>query len=66
MAKRGGNLHQTKLRKIDGDIKVLRNELQKALAVEDKDIAINQLTRHIIIKGWRKPEVTKFLEQKHF
>lgn len=51
LAKRGGNLKQTRLRKIEGDIGKLKQDLQKALGiVEDKEIQINQLTKHIIIK----------------
>lgn len=51
LAKRGGNLKQTRLRKIEGNILELKADLQQALGiVEDKDIQINQLTRHIIIK----------------
>lgn len=51
LAKRGGNLKQTRLRKIEGDIGKLKQDLQKALGIaEDKEIQINQLTKHIIIK----------------
>ena len=50
LAKRGGNLHQTRIRKIDGSIMDLRNDLQQALGLEVDHITINQLTRHIIIK----------------
>lgn len=52
LRKRGGNLHQTRLRKIEGNINVLRKDLQMALLLEEKDIFINQLTRQIIIKVW--------------
>ncbi|KAH8595273.1 putative 54S ribosomal protein IMG2, mitochondrial [Bisporella sp. PMI_857] len=48
--KRGGNLHQTKVRKIEGNIKALRSDLLQALRLEEKDIMINQLTQQIIIK----------------
>ena len=50
LAKRGGNLHQTRIRKIDGSINDLRNELQVALGLKEEHIVINQITRHIIIK----------------
>lgn len=50
LAKRGGNLHQTRVKKIEGDIAALRRELQLALVIAEEDIKINQLTRHIIIK----------------
>ncbi|KAI9743328.1 MAG: hypothetical protein M1818_003174 [Claussenomyces sp. TS43310] len=66
LRKRGGNLHQTKLRKIEGNLKALRAELQAALELGDKDVVINQLTKQIIIRGHRKPEVAKFLEERHF
>ncbi|MCJ1471429.1 hypothetical protein MMC13_000068 [Lambiella insularis] len=65
-AKRGGNLHQTRIRKIEGSINDLRNELQEALELREEQIVINQLTRHIIIKGWMKAEVDKFLEERRF
>ena len=48
--KRGGNLKQTRLRRIEGNINILRLDLQKALGVEDKEITINQLTQQIIVK----------------
>jgi len=55
-------LKQTKLRRIEGDINVLRTDLQIALGVEEKEVTINQLTKHIIVKGHKKNEVVKFLE----
>ena len=50
LAKRGGNLRQTRLRKVEGDIARLKTDLQEALSLEDEHIKINHLTRHIIIK----------------
>ncbi|KAL8998461.1 MAG: hypothetical protein Q9169_002498 [Polycauliona sp. 2 TL-2023] len=50
LAKRGGNLLLTRLRKIDGDITRLKEELQQALGLKQEQISINQLTKHIIIK----------------
>lgn len=50
LAKRGGNLHQTRVRKIEGDIMALRDDLRQALCLKEEHITINQLTRHIIIK----------------
>jgi len=66
MAKRGGNLHQTRIRKIEGSLEDLRADLQRSLALENKHIAINQLTKQIIIKGWKKKEVAVFLSQQRF
>lgn len=50
LAKRGGNLKQTKIRRIEGNINVLRTDLQQALGVDEKEVVINQLTQQIIIK----------------
>jgi len=66
LSKRGGNLKQTKLRRIEGNINVLRTDLQKALGLEEKDVMINQLTQQIIVKGHKKFEVLKFLEDHKF
>lgn len=49
-AKSGGTRKETKLRKIEGDIDTLRIQLRDALMMNDKDININRLTNHIIIK----------------
>jgi large subunit ribosomal protein L49 len=40
----------TKLRKIEGDVNVLRSDLQKALGLTEQQVVINQLTRQIIVK----------------
>jgi large subunit ribosomal protein L49 len=53
LAKRGGNMKLTKLRRIEGDVNVLRKDLQLALGMDEKDVVINQLTRHIIVKVFR-------------
>jgi large subunit ribosomal protein L49 len=50
MAKRGGNMKLTKLRRIEGDVTALRNDLREALGMDEKEVTINQLTRHIIVK----------------
>ncbi|KAL9014324.1 MAG: hypothetical protein Q9173_001032 [Seirophora scorigena] len=51
LAKRGGNLLLTRLRKVDGDIMQLKLHLQQALDLRPEEISINQLTRHIHIKS---------------
>ncbi|KAL8797588.1 MAG: hypothetical protein Q9195_000405 [Heterodermia aff. obscurata] len=66
LAKRGGNLRQTRLRKVEGDLARLRTDLQDALNLESEHIKINQLTKHIIIKGWRQADVAKFLIDRQF
>ncbi|RAL64718.1 hypothetical protein DID88_001749 [Monilinia fructigena] len=64
LAKAGGNLKQTKIRKIEGDIMKLKDQLEEAFF--NKEIRVNQLTKQIIIKGWCKPEVEKFLVARNF
>jgi len=53
----------TKLRRIEGDVNALRNDLREALGMDEKEVTINQLTRHIIVKGHKKPEIEKFLKE---
>lgn len=48
--KRGGNLRQTKVRKIEGNIQALREEMRSAMGLQEEHIAINHLTKHILIK----------------
>jgi large subunit ribosomal protein L49 len=50
LSKRGGNLKQTRVRRIEGKIAVLRAELQELLKVDESEVTINQLTQQIIIK----------------
>lgn len=64
--KRGGNLHQTIVRKIDGRREVLRDELRMALGLEDKNCIINGLNGHIIVKGHLKKEIVNFLRERRF
>ncbi|KAG4026338.1 hypothetical protein MFRU_042g00660 [Monilinia fructicola] len=64
LAKAGGNLKQTKIRKIEGDIMKLKEHLEDAFF--NKEIRVNQLTKQIIIKGWCKPQVEEFLVERNF
>ncbi|RFU30848.1 hypothetical protein B7463_g5487, partial [Scytalidium lignicola] len=66
LAKAGGNQKQTKLRRIEGNISALKSDLQQELGLGEKEVVINQLTKQIIIKGWKKPQVAKFLEERQF
>lgn len=44
-------MHITKIKHIEGDIDALKADLQRTLKLQDaKDVVINQLTRHIIVK----------------
>lgn len=50
LAKRGGNLRQTRIRKIEGDVDLLRSEIQTMLGIEEHLVTINRLTGHILVK----------------
>lgn len=50
LAKRGGNLHQTRIRKIEGDVEKLKDEVTRALGIREDLVVINRLTGHIVIK----------------
>jgi len=52
----------TRLKRIEGDVNALRNDLREAFGMDEKEVTINQLTRHIIVKGHKKPEIEKFFE----
>lgn len=62
--KRGGNLHQTTVRKITGDLQALRDELKLYLDKQDKDIRVNVLTKHVVVKGHHVPEVIEYLKAR--
>ncbi|OQE31018.1 hypothetical protein PENFLA_c002G02972 [Penicillium flavigenum] len=71
VTKAGGTKQLTKLQKTEGDLDALRNDLASALGVVDgnkpnSDVTLNRLTGHIIVKGWRKPEIVNFLQERRF
>ncbi|KAJ9647163.1 54S ribosomal protein img2, mitochondrial [Coniosporium tulheliwenetii] len=66
LAKSGGNLHQTRIKKIAGDVRALRQDVQKLLGLSEKDVMVNSVTQHVVVKGWYKDEIVKFLESKSF
>ncbi|KAB8232814.1 hypothetical protein ETB97_000144 [Aspergillus alliaceus] len=74
VTKAGGTKQQTKIQKTEGDLDALRNDLAQYLGLESgeprtpksSDITINRLNGHIIVKGWRKPEIQKFLLERNF
>ncbi|KAJ5135180.1 uncharacterized protein N7515_004458 [Penicillium bovifimosum] len=71
VTKAGGTKQLTKIQKTEGDLDALRNDLACALGVVDgnkpnPDVTLNRLTGHIIVKGWRKPEIVNFLQERKF
>lgn len=66
LAKRGGNLKLTRVRKIDGKTESLRDELRTALGLREEEGWINRITGQIMLKGWWKGEVVQFLRERRF
>ncbi|KAH7028891.1 mitochondrial large subunit ribosomal protein-domain-containing protein [Microdochium trichocladiopsis] len=64
--KRGGNLKTTEIKMVDGNIASLKEDLKAALELGNGDIAFNNTTRHIVIKGHKKPQVINFLNNMGF
>ncbi|KAJ5155529.1 Ribosomal protein L49/IMG2 [Penicillium capsulatum] len=68
VTKAGGTKQLTKIQKTEGDTEALRSDLAQALGVDMRspDVSINRLNGHIIVKGWRKPEIVQFLKERNF
>ncbi|KAJ5239484.1 Ribosomal protein L49/IMG2 [Penicillium chermesinum] len=68
VTKAGGTKQLTKIQKTEGDLDSLRNDLALTLGIDlrSPDVSINRLNGHIIVKGWRKPEILKFLQERNF
>ncbi|KAK2802763.1 hypothetical protein FQN51_004291 [Onygenales sp. PD_10] len=68
VTKAGGTKQETKIQKTEGDMDALCSDLALTLGIEkgSKDISINRLNGHIIVKGWRKPEILQFLLDRKF
>ena len=67
LAKGGGTKRLTRLRKVSGDLHALKKDLTTALGLEGgmtnrrgekvDGVSINWHTRHVVVRGWRGPEV---------
>lgn len=66
LAKSGGTKKLTQIRKITGDILVLRQELKDHLGLKEDDIAINHLTQQVLVKGWKRADVCEYLRNQYF
>ncbi|TKX24632.1 54S ribosomal protein img2 [Elsinoe australis] len=64
--KAGGNKKLTRIRRIDGNVEALRNEVQNHLQLKREDCVINQLTKQVVVKGHVKPQLEAFLQAKKF
>lgn len=66
LRKRGGNLRQTRVKKIAGSVEKLRDALLEELGVPEKECVINRTTGHVVIKGFHKPRIETFLKARKF
>lgn len=66
LRKRGGNLKMTRVKKVDGRVETLREELRGVLGVGEKDVVVNGVTGHVMVKGHWKPVIERFLRERRF
>lgn len=59
-------MHQTRIRKIEGDVDALRRELVDTLGKDEKEIVINRLTGHIIVKVSHYMDEQRESDEKFF
>ncbi|KAL9105744.1 MAG: hypothetical protein Q9227_009132 [Pyrenula ochraceoflavens] len=76
-SKSGGNRHVTILRRLDGDLDQLKDHLVVGLGLLTKrrekmkgrvvePVVVNRVSRQLVIRGWRAPEVRKWLGERGF
>ncbi|EMR08313.1 hypothetical protein PNEG_03154 [Pneumocystis murina B123] len=64
--KGGGTKHLTLIRKVEGNAHELCKKLEKDLKLSQKELFVNNLTKHVIIKGSRVNEVKEILIKDGF
>ncbi|KAI0838509.1 mitochondrial large subunit ribosomal protein-domain-containing protein [Hypoxylon sp. FL0890] len=64
--RRGGNLKLTLLKNGEGDLLALKRDIKESLQLNDGDISVNSITRHIVIRGHKKLQVLNFLHTMGF
>ncbi|CUS08314.1 unnamed protein product [Tuber aestivum] len=64
--KAGGNKLQTRIRKVEGNLQFLRNQIEDAFQMKKGQVTINSLAGHVIIKGRRRDEIVRFLLDHQF
>ena len=51
---------------MDGDVEALRAALQEHLRLKKADCVVNQLNKHVIVKGHVRNEIEAFLTARKF
>jgi len=64
----GGNRLQTRIRKVEGNLQFLRDQIEDAFQMEKGkgQVKINSLAGHVIVKGRRRDEIVRFLSDLRF
>ena len=57
---------QTRIRKVEGNCEQLRQHLLERFNLDPERVFVNNLTKHVIIKGHWKKKVDAFLTEKNF
>ncbi|KAL7619400.1 Mitochondrial large subunit ribosomal protein [Parahypoxylon ruwenzoriense] len=66
LSKQGGNRKITLLKKGEGDLIALRDDIREVLQMNLGDVSVNSRTGHIVIKGHKRDQVLNFLYQVGF
>jgi len=64
--KAGGNKLQTRIRRVEGNLQFLKNQIEEAFQMEKGGVTVNPLTKHIIVKGRRRDEIIRLLSDLRF
>lgn len=59
-------MKQTRIKKIDGDVQHLRDEVVSFLGLPAENAEVNRTTGHVVLKGWYKPQLELFLRERKF
>ncbi|KAI1193748.1 mitochondrial large subunit ribosomal protein-domain-containing protein [Nemania serpens] len=65
-SKRGGNYKVTVLKRGEGDLASLKQDIKEVLQLLDDEVSVNSRTRHIMVKGHKRDEVKSFLHTLGF
>ncbi|ORY67116.1 mitochondrial large subunit ribosomal protein-domain-containing protein [Pseudomassariella vexata] len=63
---RGGSLKTTLLKKGEGNLQALRHDVAEALDLTLRDVAVNNVTKHIVVKGHKRDAIIQFLHTMGF
>ncbi|CAJ2509629.1 Uu.00g146550.m01.CDS01 [Anthostomella pinea] len=66
LKKRGGNMKVTLLKKGEGNLQALKQDVKDALQLPDGDVSVNSVTRHIVVRGHKRDQILNFLHTMGF